>query len=114
MRRFVRPTTGLIGQLVALLLVTTLIEFGASTILYEQASQFSVRDDEARRLAEHLVISRRLVAERAPAARPAMAADLTTDRYALRWAQALPAPPPVAPSRKRRPLAWSSTSDPLR
>lgn len=109
MRGFARPAVGLIGRLVAILLVTTLIEFGVSTLLYERASQFSVQDDEARRLAEHLVISRRLVAERPPAVRPEMAADLTTDRYALRWAQALPPPPPVAPSldsMRRQVIAW--------
>ncbi len=112
MKRFARPALGLIGRLVAILLVTTLIEFGVSTLLYERASQFSVQDDEARRLAEHLVISRRLVAERPPAVRPAMAADLTTDRYALRWARALPPPPPVAPSldaMRRQVIAWEPT-----
>jgi signal transduction histidine kinase len=76
---------GLVGQIVAILLVTMVVEFGVSTWLYERASQFSVRDDEARRLAEHLVISRALVARRVPAERPAMAADLTTRRYAIDW-----------------------------
>lgn len=56
MRRLV-PSVGLLGQVVAILLLTMLIEFGVSTLLYERASQFSVRDDEARRLAEHLVIT---------------------------------------------------------
>lgn len=88
---------GLVGQVVAILLLTLLIEFGASTLLYERASRFAVRDDEANRLAEHLVISRRLVAERAPAERDEMAAELTTDRYALQWREALPPPPPIAP-----------------
>ena len=100
---------GLIGRLVLVLLVAVLLEFGVSTFLYERASQFSVRDDEARRLAEHLAVSRRVVAERPPAARPAMAADLSTDRYALRWAERLPPPPPVAPSldaMRRQVIAW--------
>jgi signal transduction histidine kinase len=97
LKRLVRPGLGLIGQIVAILLLTIIIEFGVSTLLYERASQFSVRDDEANRLAEHLVISRRLVAERPPAERPAMAAELTTDRYRLRWDRALPPPPPIAP-----------------
>jgi len=91
------PGIGLIGQIVAILLLTLVIEFGASTLLYERASQFSVRDDEANRLAEHLVISRRLLAERQPAARAAMAADLTTDRYALRWTAEPPPRLAVAP-----------------
>ena len=112
MKRFARPALGLIGQLVAILLVTTLIEFGISTLLYERASQFSVQDDEARRLAEHLVISRRLIADEELDERAEMAADLTTDRYALRWATALPAPPPVAPSldsMRRQVIAWEPT-----
>ncbi|MEH3035297.1 MAG: ATP-binding protein [Sphingomonas adhaesiva] len=98
MTRFRRPAIGLLGQVVAILLLTLLIEFGTSTLLYERASSFAVRDDEAHRLAEHLVISRRLMNERAPAQRPAMAAELTTDRYALQWSMALPEPPRISPS----------------
>jgi signal transduction histidine kinase len=79
------PSVGLLGQVLAILLLTMVIEFGVSTLLYERASEFSVRDDEARRLAEHLVISRRLIEERTPEQRPTMAADLTTDRYELHW-----------------------------
>jgi signal transduction histidine kinase len=108
-KRLVRPSLGLLGRLIAILLLTTLIEFGASTLLYERASQFSVQDDEARRLAEHLVISRRLVAERPPGQRALMAADLSTDRYGLRWQTALPPPPPIAPSldrMRRQVVAW--------
>ena len=98
MKRLVQPSIGLIGQIIAILLLTMVIEFGASTLLYERASQFAVRDDEARRLAEHLVIARRLVVERNRADRPSMAQDLTTQRYAVRWEEGLGAPPPIAPS----------------
>ncbi|MCP3735798.1 ATP-binding protein [Sphingomonas sp. RP10(2022)] len=98
MKRLLQPSIGLIGQIVAILLLTMVIEFGASTLLYERASQFSVRDDEARRLAEHLVIARRLIAEQPPARRGDMAADLTTERYALHWQQDLPPPPPITPA----------------
>jgi signal transduction histidine kinase len=93
-----RSSPGLIGRLVAILLLTMLVEFGISTVLYERASQFSVRDDEARRLAEHLVIVDRLLAERAPAERPSLATELTTDRYLVRWTAAAPQMPPIAPS----------------
>ncbi|MFV0623525.1 ATP-binding protein [Sphingomonas sp. ac-8] len=96
--RFVRPSFGLLGRIVAILLLTTVLEFGVSTLLYERASQFSVRDDEARRLAEHLVIARRLVAESPPERREAMADELTTDRYEMEWSPELPPPPPLSPS----------------
>lgn len=93
-----RAPAGLIGRLVAILLLTVIVEFGISTLLYERASQFSVRDDEARRLAEHLVIVERLVSERPPADRPAMAGELTTDRYLIRWSAEEPHQPAIAPS----------------
>lgn len=98
MRFLRRPAIGLLGQVVAILLLTLVIEFGASTLLYERASRFAVRDDEANRLAEHLVISRRLIAERPAVQRARMAAELTTERYVLQWSEALPPPPPIAPA----------------
>lgn len=107
--RFLHRPGGLLGQVLAILLLTLMIEFGVSTLLYERASSFAVRDDEANRLAEHLVISRRLIVERPPAERPAMATELTTDRYALRWSEALPAPPPIAPElveMRRQVVEW--------
>ena len=73
MRRWKRPALGLAGRVIAILLIALAIEFAASTLLYERASRFAVRDDEAHRLAEHLVIARRLVEEEQPGARPAMA-----------------------------------------
>ena len=104
-----RSSPGLIGRLIAILLLTMLVEFGISTLFYERASQFSVRDDEARRLAEHLVIAERLLAERPAPERPALATELTTDRYVVRWSGAAPHAPPIAPSldgMRRQVLAW--------
>lgn len=97
MRRYL-PTVGLLGQVIAILLLTLVIEFGVSTALYERASEFSVRDDEARRLAEHLVISRRLLEERPPEQRQAMAAELTTERYDVHWTEASDIAPGVEPA----------------
>ncbi|OYY64019.1 ATP-binding protein [Sphingomonas sp. 28-62-11] len=109
MRQFARPSLGLLSRILAILLLTVIIEFGVSTLLYERASQFSVRDDEARRLAEHLVISRRLIAERPVAERLAMAAQLTTDRYLMRWEGRVTSPPPLATElagMRRQIIAW--------
>ncbi len=84
---------GLLGRLLAILLLIVAFEFGASTLLYEHASQALVRDDEAHRLAEHLVIARKLLSERSPAERPAMAALLSTSRYRIGWSGTGPPPP---------------------
>ncbi len=104
-----RPSVGLMGRIFAILLLTVIIEFAASTYLYERASRYSVREDEARRLAEHLIIARKLVSERSWRERPAMAERLTTDRYEIRWSATFPAPPPVAPGlteMQRQVIAW--------
>ncbi|MFC3579568.1 ATP-binding protein [Sphingomonas hylomeconis] len=109
MKGLVAPSIGIVGRIVAILLITLLLEFGVSTLLYERASRFAVREDEAHRLAEHLVISRKLVADEEPRGRAEMAAELTTDRYALRWQQALPPPPPIAPAldeMREQVVAW--------
>ncbi|ONF95713.1 ATP-binding protein [Sphingomonas jeddahensis] len=111
MRRWL-PSVGLLGQVVAILLLTMVIEFGVSTLLYERASEFSVRDDEARRLAEHLVISRRLLDDRAPAQRPALANELTTDRYEVHWDGEIGVPPRVEPAldpMRRQIVEWEPT-----
>ncbi|HTG39466.1 ATP-binding protein [Sphingomonas sp.] len=103
------PALGLIGRLVAILLFALALEFVASTLLYERASEFSVRDDEARRLAEHLVIVRRLVGESTPARRAEMADELTTDRYVVRWSgeqPPLPANGPAPDQIRQQVLAW--------
>ena len=92
---------GLIGRVFAILLLAVLIEYGASTYLYERASQFSVRQDEAHRLAEHLVIASKLIEEEAAEDRPAEAAELTTSRYVIGWRQTLKKPPVLSPSLDR-------------
>lgn len=109
MTPILRPSVGLIGRIFGILLLAILIEFGASTFYYERASQLSVRDDEARRLAEHLVIARKLLAEEPPAHRAALAADLTTSRYIVRWSPKLPVRLHIAPTLDRvhrQVIAW--------
>jgi hypothetical protein len=98
----VRPSLGLLGRIVAILLLTVVVEFCASTLLYERASQFSLREDEAHRLAEHLVIARKLINERPlqRAPRHGAAADHRPLRNSL-GRESLPPPPPLAPALER-------------
>lgn len=109
MRHLLRPPLGLIGRIFAILLLAILIEFGASTFFYERASQLSVRDDDARRLAEHLIIARKLLDDSPKAARSSLAQDLTTSRYSIGWTLKLPTYLAAAPTLDRihqQVLAW--------
>ena len=86
-----------------------LVEFSASTLLYERASEFSVREDEARRLAEHLVVASQLLEEKPAEERPAIARALDTDRYHVVWSATAPAHSSFTPhmaSMQRQILAW--------
>ena len=101
MKSAIHAPAGLIGRVFAILLLTMVLEFGVSTLVYGRASHFSLQDDEARRLAEHLTIARKLVAKRPPVERAAMAQSLTTSRYDIQWAPRLLPPPRLAPSLDR-------------
>ncbi|WP_150290863.1 ATP-binding protein [Sphingobium estronivorans] len=96
-----RRHVSLVGQIFAILLLTLTLEFALGTLVNERANQLSLQDDEARRLAEHLVIARKLLTEQPPDERHALALQLTTDRYDIHWTAASPPPPPLAPGLER-------------
>jgi signal transduction histidine kinase len=100
---------GLFGQIVAILFAAVLLESAASIFLYERASQFSINGDKARRLAEHLVLSGKLIEEAPRSQRDTVASELTTTRYHLVWQERLVNPPPVSPKLNqitRQTLDW--------
>ncbi|MGC4250448.1 MAG: ATP-binding protein [Sphingobium sp.] len=85
------------------------LEFAVGTLIYERSSHLSLQDDEARRLAEHLIIARKLLDEQPAEARRPLAVQLTTDRYDIHWTPASPPPPPLAPElerMRRQIVAW--------
>ncbi|SCW39201.1 Signal transduction histidine kinase [Sphingobium faniae] len=100
---------GLVGRIFAILLLTVVLEFAVGTLIYERASHMSLQDDEARRLAEHLIIARKLLDEQPAQARRPLAVQLTTDRYDIHWMLASPPPPPLASEMermRRQIVAW--------
>jgi len=97
----VSRSLGLVGRLFVILLLTLLLEFAVGTLIYERASHLSLQDDEARRLAEHLVIARKLLTEQPPEDRRGMSVQLTTDRYDVHWTPASPPPPALSPELER-------------
>src|SRR3546814_11141071 len=78
---------------------TTLVR--SSIVLCERARQFSINGDKARRLAEHLVLSGKLIEEAPRSQRDTVASELTTTRYHLVWQERLVNPPPVSPKRNQ-------------
>jgi len=79
------PSIGLLGRILAVLLIVAATEFAANTFLFERANQFALRDDEAYRVAEHLVIARRVLDRAAPQAREAAAKEFTTASFTISW-----------------------------
>lgn len=107
-----RRHVSLVGQIFAILLLTLTLEFAVGTLVYERANHLSLQDDEARRLAEHLVIARKLLTEQPPDERHALALQLTTARYDVHWTPASPPPPPLAPGlerMRRQIITWEPT-----
>lgn len=100
---------GLLGQIIAIFLVTVTVEFGVSTFLYERASRLSLEEDEAHRLAEQIAFTRRVVAVRPINERPALARLMSDTRYEVRWRPTGPVGHVTAPSLARmtsQVIAW--------
>ena len=85
------------------------MEFSASTLLYERASELSLQEDQAHRLAEHLEVSRKLLESRPNTQRAQIAKELGTEHYAIGWRGTKPAirtfAPPLA-SMQRQIIGW--------
>ena len=79
------PSIGLLGRILAVLLIVAATEFAVSTFFFERANQFALRDDEAYRVAEHLVIARRVLDRAPPQARAAAAKEFTTASFTISW-----------------------------
>ncbi len=84
---------GLIERLIAVLLLVILIDFIANTVLFERASSFELRRDDAERIAENLVLASRAIERASLADRPGVTGALSTRRFVLEWSP---------PSQRRR------------
>jgi signal transduction histidine kinase len=76
---------GLLGRIFLILALVLGTEFVANTYIFERASQFALREDEARRMAEHLVVARRLLDRTPMRERSGIARDLSTQYFAIKW-----------------------------
>ena len=96
MKSLLHPSVGLVGRILAIVLLTILIEFCASTVLYDRASNLRVREDEAHRVAEHLAVAGRVLAARPVREREAAASGLSSKHFLVRWTPVAPPQPPMS------------------
>lgn len=96
MKLLLHPSLGLVGRILAIVLLTILVEFFAGTVLYDRASNLRVREDEANRVAEHLATATRVMTQRDPLERPALANRLSSVNFTVSWQRSLPSPPPMS------------------
>ncbi|MCW1383418.1 ATP-binding protein [Novosphingobium sp. KCTC 2891] len=82
LRRF-----GLPERLLAILLLVALIDFATNSLLFDRASAFALRQDDAARIAETLVVASRAIERTAPKDRPEVARDLSTPRFSITWSE---------------------------
>jgi len=83
------PSVGLLGRIVLILAFVIATEFIANTLIFERVSRFALQDDDAHRLAEYVVVARRVM-ERTPASgRAAVAHELSTARLKVIWNKGL-------------------------
>ena len=94
LRRF-----GLTERLLAILLMVAGIDFAANTFLFDSATTSALRQEDAARIGEHLVVAARAIMREVPERRDVTARALSTPRFNLGWSRAASASDgPAAPS----------------
>ncbi|MBC2666095.1 HAMP domain-containing protein [Novosphingobium flavum] len=80
-----RDRISLAGRLFAIVAALLVVDFAANTALFVRTNNFTVNNEEASRLGEHLVIARRLTAAAGPAQRGEVARQLSTEHFEIVW-----------------------------
>jgi signal transduction histidine kinase len=83
--RFAIASVGIIGRVCAVLLVTVIAVAAANTIVYEQSSRLTVREDEARRAAEHIIVVAGILESQSPERRMHMASLASSEHFKIKW-----------------------------
>lgn len=75
------------GRVLAVVTITAVVGLTANTLMYEGASRFSVREEEARRTSEHIVVVARMLEGEVPERRPRIVEFASTEHFQLGWFQ---------------------------
>lgn len=91
---------GTLGRVLAVVTITAVVGLTANTLLYEGASRFSVREEEARRTSEHIVVVARMLEGEVPERRSRIVEFASTEHFKLGWFQQ-----PIEPGQRSDALA---------
>ncbi|MBU1375547.1 MAG: HAMP domain-containing protein [Alphaproteobacteria bacterium] len=84
---------GLIGRVILVMMGAVLIEFVASSIVFERIDIHTTRAEQAHHLAEQLVVVTRVLNETPELQRPIVAQELSSQTAAVRWGEGSFRPP---------------------
>jgi signal transduction histidine kinase len=76
---------GLLGRILLILGFVLATEFLANTFVFERTSQFALQDDDAHRMAEQILVVRRILTDEEVHERPKLSKELSTARFAVKW-----------------------------
>jgi len=96
----VKPSSwGIIGRVFAVVALTVIAGLTANTLLYQSASRLSIREEEARRASEHIVVVARMLEGQTPTRRTEIVTSASKEHLKLKWF-----PWPIEPTSNSVPL----------
>ena len=78
---------GAVGRVLAVVAITGIVGLSLNTLVYEGTSRFSIREEEARRTSEHIVVVARMLDGEAPERRARIVEFASTEHFKLGWFQ---------------------------
>lgn len=83
--RLVPP--GAVGRVLAVVMIMGVLGLSLNTLVYEGTSRFSLREEEARRTSEHIVVVARMLEGEVPERRARIVEFASTEHFKLGWFQ---------------------------
>jgi signal transduction histidine kinase len=78
---------GAVARVLAVVAITGIVGLSLNTLVYEGTSRFSIREEEARRTSEHIVVVARMLDGEAPERRARIVEFASTEHFKLGWFQ---------------------------
>lgn len=85
MTRLKLVPAGAFGRIIAVVAATAVIGLTLNTLFYEGTSRFGIREEEARRASEHILIVARMLEGESPERRAKIVQYTSTEHFKLQW-----------------------------